>query len=151
MSVAALPGERQAFILISLYGTGTTSMTDHADPTDGFLTLAPGLRYKDEAVGEGASPVKGKPVQVHYTGWLDDNGVPGKKFDSSRDRGSPFVFTLGVQQVIAGWDVGVATMKIGGRRRLILAPEMGYGARGTGSVIPPHATLIFDVELLGVG
>lgn len=118
---------------------------------DEFMTMHPGLRYHDEVVGEGDQPIQGKKVTVHYTGWLDNNGEPGKKFDSSRDRGEPFVFTIGVQQVISGWDLGVATMRVGGRRRLILAPQHGYGARGAGGVIPPNATLIFDVELLGVG
>ncbi|MCQ8240670.1 FKBP-type peptidyl-prolyl cis-trans isomerase [Rhizosaccharibacter radicis] len=110
-----------------------------------------GIRFRDEAVGEGDSPRQGRPVTVHYTGWLDDGGKPGRKFDSSRDRGAPFVFTLGVGEVISGWDVGVAGMKVGGRRLLLLPPEHGYGARGAGGVIPPNATLIFDVELLGVG
>jgi FKBP-type peptidyl-prolyl cis-trans isomerase FkpA len=118
---------------------------------DTFLTLKPGLLYRDDVVGTGETPVAGKPVIVHYTGWLDDNGKPGKKFDSSRDRGQTFSFKLGVQQVISGWDLGVATMKVGGRRTLVLAPEYGYGARGAGGVIPPNATLIFDVELLGIG
>ena len=89
-------------------------------------------------------------MSVHYTGWLDENGAKGKKFDSSRDRGKPFTFTLGAQEVIRGWDEGVAGMKVGGRRTLIIPPELGYGARGAGGVIPPNATLIFDVELLQV-
>lgn len=118
---------------------------------DEFMTMHPGLRYRDEVVGDGAQPVQGQRVTVHYTGWLDDNGAQGKKFDSSRDRGAPFQFTLGVQQVISGWDLGVASMRVGGRRTLLLAPQHGYGARGAGGVIPPNATLIFDVELLGVG
>ncbi|HTI00840.1 MAG TPA: FKBP-type peptidyl-prolyl cis-trans isomerase [Acidisoma sp.] len=118
---------------------------------DEFMTLHPGLRYRDEVVGEGAQPTKGQKVTVHYTGWLDNDGAQGRKFDSSRDRGAPFEFTLGVQQVISGWDLGVATMRVGGRRTLLLAPQHGYGARGAGGVIPPNATLIFDVELLGVG
>jgi peptidylprolyl isomerase len=116
-----------------------------------FETHASGIRYRDEAVGEGESPRPGQVVIVHYTGWLDDAGTPGRKFDSSRDRGQPFRFKLGVGQVISGWDLGVADMKPGGRRRLVLPPEHGYGARGAGSVIPPNATLIFDVELLGIG
>jgi peptidylprolyl isomerase len=118
---------------------------------DEFQTLQPGLRYRDDVVGEGAQPEQGQTVSVHYTGWLDKDGEQGKKFDSSRDRGSPFRFTLGVQQVISGWDLGVASMRVGGRRTLLLAPEHGYGARGAGGAIPPNATLIFDVELLGVG
>ena len=87
---------------------------------------------------------------MHYTGWLDDNGVPGKKFDSSVDRGEPFKFVIGVGQVIKGWDEGVLTMKVGEKRRLIIPAALGYGARGAGNVIPPNSTLIFDVELISV-
>jgi len=111
---------------------------------------ASGLRYRDEKVGSGAKAEKGKTVVVHYTGWLDEGGKPGKKFDSSRDRNEPFDFPLGMGRVIAGWDEGVAGMAIGGRRTLIIPSELGYGARGAGNVIPPNATLIFDVELLEV-
>ena len=114
------------------------------------ITLPNGIRYIEEVVGTGAEPARGQTVIVHYTGWLDDKGEPGRKFDSSRDRSQPFTFTLGAQEVISGWDIGVATMKIGGKRRLVLPPEHGYGSRGAGGVIPPNATLIFDVELLGV-
>ena len=113
-------------------------------------TLPNGIRIIDEAVGEGPEPAQGQRVSVHYTGWLDDGGKPGRKFDSSRDRGQPFAFTLGAGEVISGWDIGVATMRVGGRRRLVLPPEQGYGTRGAGGAIPPNATLIFDVELLGV-
>lgn len=106
-----------------------------------------GLRYIDEQVGDGASPQSRQNVSVHYTGWLTD----GKKFDSSRDRGQPFSFAIGTGGVIRGWDEGVASMKIGGKRRLIIPPDLGYGERGTpGGPIPGNATLIFDVELLGV-
>ncbi len=118
------------------------------EPTE--TTLPNGIRLIDEAVGDGPGPTKGQRVSVHYTGWLDDAGKPGKKFDSSRDRGQPFTFTLGAGEVISGWDIGVATMRVGGRRRLVLPPEHGYGARGAGGAIPPNATLIFDVELLGI-
>jgi peptidylprolyl isomerase len=111
---------------------------------------ASGLRYRDEKVGTGVKAEKGKIVVVHYTGWLDEGGKPGKKFDSSRDRNEPFDFPLGMGRVIAGWDEGVAGMAIGGRRTLIIPAELGYGAHGAGSVIPPNATLIFDVELLEV-
>lgn len=115
-----------------------------------YTTLSNGLRYRDDVVGTGAQPAAGQTVDVHYTGWLNDNGKPGRKFDSSRDRGSPFSFKLGAGQVIQGWDIGVATMKVGGRRTLILPPDLAYGGRGAGGVIPPGATLIFDVELLGI-
>ncbi|UFN48958.1 FKBP-type peptidyl-prolyl cis-trans isomerase [Roseomonas sp. OT10] len=121
------------------------------DNPEGFTAAPSGVRYRDEVVGDGPSPSHGQTVTVHYTGWLDEGGKPGRKFDSSRDRGSPFQFTIGVGQVISGWDLGVADMKVGGRRMLQLPPEHGYGARGAGGVIPPNATLLFDVELLGVG
>lgn len=107
----------------------------------------------DHKIGTGDTAVAGKSVTVHYTGWLFDAAAAdnkGKKFDSSRDRGEPFVFPLGAGRVIAGWDQGVAGMKVGGQRTLTIPPELGYGARGAGSVIPPNATLVFDVELLGV-
>lgn len=111
-----------------------------------MTTTASGLQYEDIKVGEGASPTKGQTVKVHYTGTLED----GTKFDSSRDRNEPFQFTIGVGQVIKGWDEGVMSMKVGGRRKLVIPATLGYGARGAGGVIPPNATLIFDVELLGV-
>ncbi len=107
----------------------------------------------DHTVGTGTEAVPGKTVSVHYTGWLFDAAAPenkGKKFDSSRDRGSPFEFPLGASRVIAGWDQGVAGMKVGGQRTLIIPAALGYGARGAGAAIPPNATLVFDVELLGV-
>ena len=105
---------------------------------------------EDVKVGTGAEAVAGAQISVHYTGWLFNDGVQGVKFDSSKDRGTPFDFALGAGQVIRGWDEGFAGMKIGGVRRLTIPPEMGYGARGAGGVIPPNATLLFEVELLGV-
>ena len=115
-----------------------------------IMTTASGLKYTDETVGTGPSPKPGQTAVVHYTGWLYLNGVKGAKFDSSVDRNEPFEFPIGQHRVIAGWDEGVASMKVGGKRTLIIPPELGYGARGAGGVIPPNATLIFDVELLGV-
>ena len=108
--------------------------------------MAGKLQIEEQVVGTGAEAVKGKQVSVHYTGWLTN----GTKFDSSKDRGQPFGFALGRGQVIQGWDDGVAGMKVGGKRKLTIPPEMGYGAAGAGGVIPPGATLVFEVELLGV-
>jgi FKBP-type peptidyl-prolyl cis-trans isomerase FkpA len=110
------------------------------------VTTKSGLQYEDLKTGQGDEAKAGKTVDVHYTGWLTD----GKKFDSSVDRGQPFSFKLGGGQVIRGWDEGVAGMKVGGKRKLTIPPELGYGASGAGGVIPPNATLVFDVELLGV-
>lgn len=112
-----------------------------------------GLQMTDVKVGDGAEAKAGQIVSVHYTGWLYDESAAdkhGAKFDSSVDRGEPFQFPLGAGRVIQGWDQGVAGMKVGGKRTLVIPPEMGYGARGAGGVIPPNATLVFDVELLGV-
>jgi peptidylprolyl isomerase len=114
------------------------------------MTTQSGLKITDQKVGTGVSPKSGQICVMHYTGWLYENGVRTKKFDSSRDRGQPFEFIIGRGQVIRGWDEGVATMKVGGQRTLIIPPDLGYGARGAGGVIPPNATLIFEVELLGV-
>ncbi|MBZ0202604.1 MAG: FKBP-type peptidyl-prolyl cis-trans isomerase [Ignavibacteria bacterium] len=127
-------------LIISLIGGCSKEMTSKEQ------TTASGLKYVDEKVGEGASPVAGKTVTVHYTGTLEN----GTKFDSSRDRNQPFSFTIGVGQVIKGWDEGVMSMKVGGKRKLIIPPALGYGIKGAGSVIPPNATLLFDVELLDV-
>jgi peptidylprolyl isomerase len=107
-----------------------------------------GLGVADVEVGSGTEPKPGQTVVVHYTGWLYERGTKTTKFDSSVDRGEPFEFVIGQGQVIAGWDEGVAGMKVGGRRTLIIPPELGYGERGAGDAIPPNATLIFDVELL---
>ncbi|XAH25208.1 FKBP-type peptidyl-prolyl cis-trans isomerase [Xylophilus sp. GW821-FHT01B05] len=114
-----------------------------------FTTTASGLQYEDTQIGEGAEATAGKQVSVHYTGWLYNDGTQGAKFDSSRDRNSAFQFSLGAGQVIKGWDEGVQGMKVGGQRTLIIPANLGYGARGAGGVIPPNATLKFDVELLG--
>jgi FKBP-type peptidyl-prolyl cis-trans isomerase len=114
--------------------------------TIGMTKTASGLQYRDDSQGKGTEASRGNRVSVHYTGTLDD----GTKFDSSRDRDEPFAFTLGVGQVIAGWDEGVNGMRVGGRRTLVIPAALGYGARGAGGVIPPNATLLFDVELLDV-
>lgn len=110
------------------------------------VTMPSGLKYIDQVVGTGDVAVAGKTASVHYTGWLEN----GKKFDSSVDRGQPFSFPLGAGRVIKGWDEGVQGMKVGGKRKLTIPSELGYGSRGAGGVIPPNATLIFDVELLGI-
>lgn len=120
------------------------AMTEAESLSDDYTTTPSGLRYKDIVVGTGESPQTGQTVTVHYTGTLTN----GSKFDSSRDRGQPFSFPIGAGRVIKGWDEGVATMKMGGRRELVIPPELGYGSRGAGGVIPPNATLIFDVELI---
>jgi peptidylprolyl isomerase len=114
------------------------------------MTTPSGLKIIDTLPGTGASPKTGQTCVMHYTGWLYENATKGKKFDSSVDRNEPFAFKIGVGQVIPGWDEGVLTMKVGGKRTLIIPPGLGYGARGAGGVIPPNATLIFDVELIGI-
>ena len=115
-----------------------------------LITTASGLQFEDTVVGQGAEATSGSDVKVHYTGWLYQDGQQGAKFDSSKDRREPFEFSLGEGMVIPGWDEGVQGMKVGGKRTLIIPPELGYGARGAGGVIPPNATLKFDVELLAV-
>lgn len=117
-------------------------MTTHTTPS--------GLQYTDTEIGTGATATAGQEVSVHYTGWLFNDSVQGGKFDSSKDRMQPFEFSLGAGMVIKGWDEGVAGMQVGGKRTLTIPPELGYGARGAGGVIPPNATLKFDVELLAV-
>jgi peptidylprolyl isomerase len=121
-----------------------------AQTTGKRMTTPSGLQIIDTVVGTGASPKTGQICVMHYTGWLYENGAKGTKFDSSVDRGKPFEFPIGTHRVIAGWDEGVATMKVGGKRTLIIPPDLGYGERGAGGVIPPNATLMFDVELLDV-
>jgi len=115
-----------------------------------YTVTASGLQIEDVVVGSGAEATAGRSVSVHYTGWLYENDAAGQKFDSSKDRGEAFDFPLGAGHVIRGWDEGVAGMKVGGTRRLIIPAALGYGARGAGGVIPPNATLLFEVELLGV-
>ena len=112
------------------------------------MTTSSGLQIIDSKVGTGASPKSGQTCVMHYTGWLYENGQKGKKFDSSVDRNEPFEFPIGMGRVIKGWDEGVATMQVGGKRTLIIPPALGYGARGAGGVIPPNSTLWFEVELL---
>jgi peptidylprolyl isomerase len=116
-----------------------------------MTTSGSGLQYEDTVVGTGPQPQKGQTCVMHYTGWLWVNGAKGKKFDSSLDRGEPFTFPLGQRRVIAGWDEGVAHMKVGGKRTLIIPPQLAYGERGVGNgLIPGNSTLLFEVELLGV-
>ncbi len=141
--------------LLLTAGISTTACSEQSAPAAAPMQQSNvgELIRNDVKVGTGAEAAAGRNVSVHYTGWLYDEAAPdhkGAKFDSSRDRGTPFEFTLGAGQVIQGWDMGVQGMKIGGSRTLTIPPEMGYGARGAGGLIPPNATLVFDVELLGV-
>jgi peptidylprolyl isomerase len=142
---------RRAAIVAALAATttGVILMSESADAQP-VMTTPSGLKMIDLKVGTGPSPHTGQTCVMHYTGWLYEAGKKGAKFDSSVDRGKPFEFPIGMHQVIAGWDEGVATMKVGGKRTLIIPPALGYGERGAGGVIPPNATLIFDVELLGI-
>jgi FKBP-type peptidyl-prolyl cis-trans isomerase FkpA len=141
-----------AAIALVILTVATVSMptTAMAQTAGKAMTTASGLQIIDSKVGTGATPKPGQICVVHYTGWLYEGGKKGKKFDSSVDRNEPLEFPVGQRKVIAGWDEGVASMKVGGKRTLIIPPELGYGARGAGGVIPPNATLIFDVELLNV-
>ena len=138
-----------AIAITSIVSASTILMTENASAQQP-VTTSSGLQMIDTQPGTGASPRQGQTCVMHYTGWLYENGAKGKKFDSSVDRGDPFVFPLGLGQVITGWDEGVAGMKVGGKRELIVPPEAGYGERGAGGVIPPNATLLFEVELLDV-
>ena len=115
-----------------------------------MITTDSGLSYEDTTVGSGDAAAAGQHVSVHYTGWLYTDGLKGTKFDSSKDRGDPFEFALGAGMVIKGWDEGVQGMQVGGTRVLVIPPQLGYGARGAGGVIPPNATLLFEVDLLGI-
>ena len=133
-------------IVAALLMFGVLSTTQGATVSDKTTTTASGLKYEDIKQGTGETATAGKIVSVHYTGWLTD----GKKFDSSKDRGQPFEFPLGGGRVIKGWDEGVQGMKVGGVRKLTIPPSLGYGSRGAGGVIPPDATLVFEVELLKV-
>ncbi len=142
---------RLAGAALALAILAVSTPVGRSDAADNQVTEMPdGLKYTNSKTGDGATAKSGNKVSVHYTGWLSDNGAKGKKFDSSVDRGQPFQFTLGAKQVIAGWDEGVAGMKVGGKRTLTIPPELGYGSRGAPGAIPPNATLIFDVELLQV-
>jgi FKBP-type peptidyl-prolyl cis-trans isomerase len=142
---------RLAGAALALAILAVSTPAGRSDAADNQVTEMPdGLKYTDTKAGDGTTARSGNKVSVHYTGWLSDNGAKGKKFDSSVDRGQPFQFTLGAKQVIAGWDEGVAGMKVGGKRTLTIPPELGYGARGAPGAIPPNSTLIFDVELLQV-
>lgn len=141
---------RECGIALALVILGGAYSTSKAQTTGKIMTTASGLKIEDIKVGTGATPKSGQTCVMHYTGWLYENGVKGKKFDSSLDRNQPFEFPIGMKRVIGGWDEGVSTMKVGGKRTLIIPPALGYGARGAGGAIPPNATLIFDVELLDV-
>lgn len=136
-----------AIVALALAGAPITATAQTAGKP---VTTPSGLQITDTKVGTGATPRPNQIAVVHYTGWLYQNGAKGKKFDSSVDRGEPFEFPVGARRVIAGWDEGVATMKVGGKRTLVVPANLGYGAAGAGGVIPPNATLIFDVELLGI-
>jgi peptidylprolyl isomerase len=129
--------------------TGVVALSESAAAQQTVSTPS-GLKYIDTKVGTGPAPKTGQTCVMHYTGWLYEGGKKGAKFDSSVDRGQPFEFPIGTGRVIKGWDEGVASMKVGGKRTLIIPPELGYGARGAGGVIPPNATLLFDVELLTI-
>jgi peptidylprolyl isomerase len=129
---------------------GSASNTGAAQMTTGAVAPAAGLQITDTKVGTGIIPRPGLVCIVHYTGWLYEDGVKGKKFDSSVDRKKPFAFVLGEHKVIDGWERGVGTMKVGGKRTLIISPELAYGSAGGGPAIPPNSTLIFEIELLDV-
>lgn len=134
-SLAALPGVAKA-----------RRMEPTPSPTPQEVVTPSGLRYKDLQVGQGAEAARGKTVEIHYTGWLEDN----TKFDASRDPSHPFTFRIGIDDVIQGWHQGIAGMRVGGRRRLVVPPELGYGKQGMGRIVPPNATLVFEVELVNV-
>jgi peptidylprolyl isomerase len=148
-----MPTRRKTLTLAAAFACAAAIAPKHnalAQAGGKAMTTSSGLQVLDTTPGTGASPKTGETCVMHYTGWLYENGQKGKKFDSSVDRGQPFEFPIGVGRVIKGWDEGVSTMKVGGKRTLIIPPDLGYGARGAGGVIPPNATLIFDVELIGI-
>ena len=139
---------RRNFTRTALFaGLAVTATRALAQPV---TTTPSGLKIIDLKIGTGPSPKPGQICAMNYTGWLYENGKKGAKFDSSLDRNEPFTFPIGMHRVIAGWDEGVAGMQVGGQRTLIIPPDLGYGASGAGGVIPPNATLIFDVDLLSV-
>src|SRR4030088_2616304 len=150
MKLIHLTGAAAVFTVFALTAPSWLSPAMAQGAQGKMSELPSGLKYTDSKVGDGAAATAGHKVSVDYTGWLDNNGEKSRKFDSSLERGEPFSFALGAQQVIKGWDEGVAGMKVGGKRTLVIPSELGYGARGAGGVIPPNATLIFDVELLKV-
>ena len=138
-------------LLASVFGLLQCAQTSSAADNMAVVKTASGLQYQDVVIGKGAVATPGHPVQVHYTGWLQNkDGSAGQKFDSSKDRGEPFAFSLGGGQVIRGWDEGVAGMRVGGMRKLIIPAVLGYGSQGAGGAIPPNANLLFDVELLAI-
>ena len=145
--------DRLPALLLAVLPLAACSAVDQPPATDSKETAAVSVAITDLKEGSGPAVAAGQAAVVHYTGWLYAAGAPdhkGQKFDSSRDHGQPFTFRIGAGEVIAGWDQGVAGMKVGGQRRLVIPPELGYGARGAGGVIPPGATLLFDVELVGI-
>ena len=140
---------RSAVFKLAVISGGAAIATSILAQTGKAMTTPSGLQIIDTKAGTGPSPKPGQTCVMHYTGWLYENGAKGKKFDSSVDRGEPFEFKIGLRQVIAAWDEGVASMKVGGKRTLIIPAALGYGAQGAGNVIPPNATLMFDVSCWG--
>jgi peptidylprolyl isomerase len=151
MQIFPRAGAAVTFALVAAWaGLFAVGAPSTAAAQSAAVTTPSGLQIIDSQVGTGTTCKPGQTCVMHYTGWLSQNGAKGRKFDSSVDRGQPFEFPIARGRVIPGWDEGVATMKVGGKRTLIIPPELGYGARGAGGVIPPNATLIFEVELLDV-
>ena len=147
VSLALFTALLAAGSLSALPGVARARQTEPAPaPAPPEVIPSSGLRYKDLQVGEGAEAAKGKTVEIHYVGWLEDN----TKFDASQDPSHPLTFRIGIDDVIQGWHQGITGMKVGGRRRLVVPPELGYGKQGMGRVVPPNATLVFEVELVGV-